>query len=67
VEKSSVDNRPPKPETLRQRGDFGEFTRVMKRLVTVPYSEIQARLTQERLEKKQKREKTSVRVSRVRG
>jgi len=62
-----VDKQGPKPETLALRGDFHKFTQVMKRLVTVPYSEIKSQMDAESQARKRKREKASARVSRARS
>jgi hypothetical protein len=43
--------RPPKPETMNTPGDFGQFTELMKTLVSVPRSEVARRLEAEKKDK----------------
>ena len=44
-------------------GDFGKFTEFMKRLVSVPHSEVKAKLDAEKQAKKLRPKRSSVRVS----
>jgi len=52
----------PKPSAKNVQGDFGKFTKFMRRLVAVPHSEIKAKLD---AEKRAKTRKTSSRASRA--
>jgi hypothetical protein len=45
----------PRTRANEVRGDFGQFTEFMRRLVAVPHDKIKAQLDAEREEKKQKR------------
>jgi len=52
----------PEPSAKNVKGDFGQFTNFMRRLVAVPHSEIKAKLDAEKRAKKRK--KASSRASR---
>ena len=45
----------PRTRASEVKGDFGQFTEFMRRLVAVPHSEIKKQLDAEREEKKLKR------------
>jgi hypothetical protein len=42
-----------------EKGDFGKFTEFMKRLVSVPHSEIKAKLDAEKQRKRQRKKRAS--------
>jgi hypothetical protein len=45
----------PKPSAKNVTGDFDKFTNFMRRLVSVPHSEIKAKLDAEKRSKQKKR------------
>jgi hypothetical protein len=45
----------PKNSAKNPTGDFGQFTNFMRRLVSVPHSEIKAKLDAEKAAKKRRR------------
>jgi hypothetical protein len=53
----------PKPSAKNVTGDFDKFTNFMRRLVTVPHSEVKARLDAEKQVKQQRKKSTSSRAS----
>jgi hypothetical protein len=48
----------PKASTLNTEGDFGRFTDFIKKLVSVPHSEVTRRLDAEKKAKVRKAERT---------
>jgi hypothetical protein len=46
----------PKPSAKNVTGDFDKFTNFMRRLVSVPHSEIKAKLDAEKRSKQKKRD-----------
>jgi hypothetical protein len=49
----------PEPSAKNVKGDFGQFTNFMRRLVAVPHAEIKARLDAEKRTKTRKRKAAS--------
>jgi hypothetical protein len=49
----------PEPSAKNVKGDFGQFTNFMRRLVAVPHAEIKARLDAEKQTKTRKRKAAS--------
>jgi hypothetical protein len=50
----------PKSQSIKEeKGDFGKFTNFMRRLVSVPHSEIKAKLDAEKQVKQQRRRRVS--------
>jgi len=56
----------PKSPAKNPKGDFGEFTNFVRRLVAVPHSEIKAKLDAEKRAKTRKR-MTASRASSAKG
>lgn len=54
----------PKPSAKNAKGDYAKFENFMKRLVTVPHSEIKAKLDAEKRNKKRRKANPSL-ASRV--
>jgi hypothetical protein len=55
----------PKPSAKNAKGDFGQFTNFMRRLVAVPHSEIKAKLDAEKRRKSKRA--SSARASNGKG
>jgi len=49
----------PMKADRNEKGDFGKFTEFMKRLVSVPHSEIKAKLDAEKQRKRQRKKRAS--------